>query len=313
MILTVTLNMALDHLIFLPQLNKNAINRIERSYTVPGGKGVNVAANLAVLGQDVIATGFVGRRGTRFIEQALQNLGVTTNFVYIDEDVRTDTYIVEEGLGNKILLIEKGMTIKDRFLITFLDNYKRVLNNVETVVIAGSLPAGVYFDFVGTLADVAFFEDKQVIVNCKENILNKIIGKRKFKIIKPDVRDTDKLFDLEYKNLENRLTLAKKVLGKGAEIFILNYADFAYFIANKQRCFQVLVKKNSVKNIKSMIGLEDGFLAGFIDGLGQACALEEAAKKGLATAMANAQTINNYIDNREAMEEQLKRVVVENI
>ena len=59
-ILTVTLNAAIDRTVAVPNFRLGRRHRAVESRTVPGGKGINVARALSLLGRPVIATGFVG-------------------------------------------------------------------------------------------------------------------------------------------------------------------------------------------------------------------------------------------------------------
>ena len=58
MIITVTLNAAIDKSLSVPSFQLARRHRSVEQRTMPGGKGVNVARTLKTLGQPVIATGF---------------------------------------------------------------------------------------------------------------------------------------------------------------------------------------------------------------------------------------------------------------
>lgn len=60
MILTVTLNAALDITYSVPALTPHASHRVGEVRERPGGKGLNVARVLAALGHESVVTGFVG-------------------------------------------------------------------------------------------------------------------------------------------------------------------------------------------------------------------------------------------------------------
>ena len=72
-IVTVPLNPAFDHILFLPELKLGTCNRSPKTIRMPGGKGVNVASSLAIMGQEVVASGFLGAQGSRMFEPALRN------------------------------------------------------------------------------------------------------------------------------------------------------------------------------------------------------------------------------------------------
>ena len=62
MIITVTLNTAIDKTLSVPNFRLGRRHRTVEQTTMPGGKGVNVARVLKTLGAPVIATGLDGRR-----------------------------------------------------------------------------------------------------------------------------------------------------------------------------------------------------------------------------------------------------------
>ncbi|MDX6654361.1 MAG: 1-phosphofructokinase, partial [Solirubrobacterales bacterium] len=88
MILTVTLNAAIDRTVAVPNFRLGRRHRAVESRTVAGGKGINVARALNLLGRPVIATGFVGGpSGTRVLEE-LHEESVLTDFIEIAAETR---------------------------------------------------------------------------------------------------------------------------------------------------------------------------------------------------------------------------------
>ena len=59
-IITVTLNAAIDKTLAVPNFQPGRRHRTVEQTTMPGGKGVNIARVLKTLGQPVIATGLAG-------------------------------------------------------------------------------------------------------------------------------------------------------------------------------------------------------------------------------------------------------------
>ena len=155
MIITVTLNPALDHILLLPELNLGKLTRAQSTIRMPGGKGVNVACSLATLGEEVVATGFLGGQSCPSFERALREIGVTTNFTYVDSEMRTDFFVIEEKKGRQSLVVEKGVSIELRYLNSFKANFDRLLNQAKLVEIGGSLPKGVAPNFLKELVTAA--------------------------------------------------------------------------------------------------------------------------------------------------------------
>ncbi|HXK14467.1 MAG TPA: PfkB family carbohydrate kinase, partial [Gaiellaceae bacterium] len=75
MIVTVTLNAAIDRTLTVPNFQRGQRHRASAGVTLAGGKGINVARALKMLGVPVVATGLVGgATGTRIV--AATNTGL---------------------------------------------------------------------------------------------------------------------------------------------------------------------------------------------------------------------------------------------
>ena len=111
MILTVTLNTAIDKTLAVPNFRLGRRHRTVEQTTMPGGKGVNVARVLKTLGAPVIATGLAGgATGTRLVEQLTQ-LAVLSDFVRIREESRTNTAVIDPTTGEQTEINERGPSV----------------------------------------------------------------------------------------------------------------------------------------------------------------------------------------------------------
>lgn len=300
MIVTVTLNPALDHLLFLPEVSLGKLNRAITTIRMPGGKGVNVASSLAILGQEVVATGFLGGRGSRIFEEALRRIGVTTSFIYIDQEIRTDFYVIEEKKNRQSLVIEKGASIELRYLNSFKANFERLLSTAELIEIGGSLPKGVASNFVKELITLANKKKVNVVLNLRELILTECLDGTEMFIVCPDLRENRRIFGEDLSNPKSRSKVAEHLLNKGAEIVILNYGNLSYLVAKRNEAWE-----GEIEAGKSpiMIGVQDGLLAGFIHNYLLTKNLGEALKYGLGTALSTSRNKMNYPNSKKEAEE----------
>jgi len=95
MIITVTLNAAIDKSLAVPNFRLARRHRTVDQRTMAGGKGVNIARTLKALGQPVIATGFAGgATGTHIVEQLTEE-SILNDFVRIREESRTNTSVLD--------------------------------------------------------------------------------------------------------------------------------------------------------------------------------------------------------------------------
>jgi tagatose 6-phosphate kinase len=151
-IVTVTLNAALDDTYEVPDARFGEVNRVAAVHRRPGGKGVNVARVLHGLGRDVVAAGLAGGAAGRQIEEGLGRLGVPIAFTPVAGESRRTVTVV----GPEVTMFcEPGPSVSGAEWAAFLGGYEDLARNAGVVVLSGSLPPGVPADAYARLARLA--------------------------------------------------------------------------------------------------------------------------------------------------------------
>ncbi len=152
MIVTVTLNAALDRSLTVPSFNVGHRHRSSEVLTLAGGKGINVARALKRLDRPVVATGLAGgRTGTRIVEE-LTSEAILNDFVRIGDESRTSTLVVDPAASTHTEINEWGPKVSETELGTLMDKIRYLSRGAELVVFAGSLPRGVEESFYAEAA-----------------------------------------------------------------------------------------------------------------------------------------------------------------
>ena len=147
MIVTVTLNAALDRTLTVPSFQKGHRHRASSVVTLAGGKGINVARALKQLDVPVVATGLAGgRTGTRIVEE-LTTEAILNDFVRIGDESRTSTAVVDPTASDYTEINEWGPQVSTDELSILLEKIHYLSRGAEYVVFAGSLPRAVEEDF----------------------------------------------------------------------------------------------------------------------------------------------------------------------
>jgi 1-phosphofructokinase family hexose kinase len=146
-IVTVTLNAALDRTVTVPNFQRGHRHRASQGLTLAGGKGINIARALKRLGAPVVATGLAGgRTGTRIVEE-LTAEAILNDFVRIADESRTTTAVVDPTSGSYTEIVEWGPHVEPEELETLMEKLHYLANGAEAVIFAGSLPRGVQDGF----------------------------------------------------------------------------------------------------------------------------------------------------------------------
>ncbi|MFJ8766262.1 1-phosphofructokinase family hexose kinase [Streptomyces clavifer] len=158
MILTVTLNTALDLTYTVPVLVPHTSHRISEMSERPGGKGVNVARVLSALGHDTAVTGFAGGATGAALRDLLRALPrrpgdapLTDALVTVAGNTRRTTAVVDRTTGDTTQLNEPGPHINTDEWAAFLRTYADLLPGADAVALCGSLPPGIH---VGAYAEL---------------------------------------------------------------------------------------------------------------------------------------------------------------
>jgi 1-phosphofructokinase family hexose kinase len=153
MIITVTLNAAVDKTLAVPNFRLGRRHRAVEQTAMAGGKGVNVARALRALGQPVIATGIAGGpTGTRIVEHLTEE-GILNDFVRIREESRTSIAVVDPTSGEQTEINEHGPQVSELELELFVDKLFYLAKGAAVCVFAGSLPRGVDVGLYGRLIE----------------------------------------------------------------------------------------------------------------------------------------------------------------
>ncbi|WP_455351048.1 1-phosphofructokinase family hexose kinase [Streptomyces sp. SYSU K217416] len=151
MILTVTLNTALDLTYRVPRLTPHASHRVTEVVERPGGKGLNVARVLGALGHEVTVTGFAGGTTGAILRDLLTSCPVTDALVPVAGTTRRTIAVTDDAAGDTTQLNEPGPTVTSAEWSALLAAYTELLPACTAVALCGSLPPGIH---VGAYADL---------------------------------------------------------------------------------------------------------------------------------------------------------------
>ena len=148
MIVTVTLNAAIDRTLTVPNFQRGQRHRASSGLALAGGKGINVARALKALRVPVVATGPRRRRRPgRGSSRSSPREAILNDFVRIEGESRTSTAVVDPTGGTFTEINEWGPAVRPEELETLLEKLDYLTQGAELVVFAGSLPRDVEDDF----------------------------------------------------------------------------------------------------------------------------------------------------------------------
>jgi tagatose 6-phosphate kinase len=176
-ILTVTLNFAVDVTYHVDEIRVGQTTPITAVYRQAGGKGVNVARVLHALGEDVLVSGLAGGSTGAAARSELASAGIADQTMSIAGDSRT-TLVLVDAMGRATSLSEPGAEVSPDEWQRWLAEYGMLLGQVSAVVIAGSVPRGVPDDAYGQLVRIARRRGLPVLLDASGDALALGIAQR---------------------------------------------------------------------------------------------------------------------------------------
>jgi 1-phosphofructokinase/tagatose 6-phosphate kinase len=315
MIVTVTLNTAIDKTLSVPNFRLGRRHRTVEQTTMPGGKGVNVARVLKALGAPVIATGLAGGpTGTRIVEQLTQ-LNVLSDFVRIGEESRTNTAVIDPTTGEQTEINERGPRVDAHELELFSEKLLYLAKGASWCVFSGSLPRDVDVDIYAQLIRELKRQEVTTIVDTDGDPLRRAV-RAEPDVISPNVLEAEELVGHEFNDDEDRTYAVKEMCELGAREAIMTMPDgcFARMLVEEgggEQClYRVKVRPGAVEPLSS-VGSGDAFLAGFVAARYQHKPVEEALKFGVACGAESTQHLGAGLVDPERVGKLLADVEVD--
>ncbi|MEU2929803.1 1-phosphofructokinase family hexose kinase [Streptomyces sp. NPDC007251] len=302
MILTVTLNTALDLTYRVRSLRPHASHRVSEVVERAGGKGVNVARVLAALGHEVTVTGFAGGGTGREIRDRLAGVpGLTDALVPVAGPTRRTIAVVDELSGDTTQLNEPGPQIAPAEWGAFLDRYDELLPSASAVALCGSLPPGVPVGAYASLVRVARAHRVPVLLDTSGEPLRRGVAARP-DLVKPNA---DELAELTGSHEPLRAT--QDARRRGAHAVVASLGPQGLLAVTPEGRWRAAPPAAVHGN---PTGAGDSAVAGLLSGLVQQLPWPDrlARAVALSTATVRAPAAGEF--DRAAYEELLERVAV---
>ncbi len=263
MIITVTLNAALDKTLEVPSFSPGRRHRTVDQQTMPGGKGVNIARAIKRLGQPVIATGLTGGSTGNRIVEALNDEAILNAFVRIREESRTNTAVLDPTTGMHTEINERGPSVSEHELELFREKLMYLAKGASICVFAGSLPRGIEQDVYASLIRSVRKLGATTIVDTDGEPL-RLAVKAEPEVVSPNEAEAEELVGYEFNDDEDRAGAVAEIARLGPAEAIMTVADGCY--AQVLESGSPVLYRVSVAELepRSRIGSGDAFLAGYV-------------------------------------------------
>ena len=298
MILTVTLNVAIDKLYVVDHIDLGEVIRVKECNYTAGGKGINVSRVARLLDEEVTATGFIGGYSGEFVRENVRNARIQENFIKVNGESRSCINIVDRNTGKQTEFLEPGLNITDKNIEELIDHYELLCKSCDIVTISGSVPIGGDETIYPRLIEIAKRKGKKVILDTSGKLLKAGID-AKPTVIKPNIEELKQLLGMTISSKEDIIHAASELHNSGIEIVIVSLGKDGAMIVCKEGVYQGTTPDIKVLNT---VGCGDSMVAGFAVGITRDYKILDTIRLGMAVSTANALTMETGYFDKEDME-----------
>lgn len=285
MILTVTMNPALDKIYFVDDFKLGSVRRCNSFIASAGGKGLNVARVAKQIGEEVAVTGFLGGGNGQFIRKETKRLGLIDRFIEIDDETRICINITDKKNSRTSEVLETGPTITPEQSEDFVNRFSDMIKDVDIVTLCGSLPKGLDKDFYSKLINICNKQGKCVLLDTSGEAFGVGVNARPY-MVKPNEDEIHTVYDGDV-NSEEGIVKALKFFRKSGVIFpVVSLGKDGSLAAYEDDIFKITFPL--VKTVNT-VGSGDSYIAGFAAGVSRGYPIEDVLKLATACGSANTQ------------------------
>ena len=306
MILTVTLNAAIDKRYVVDNFKTGEVNRVKECTYVPGGKGLNVSKPASIYGAEVVATGFVGGHAGAYIEDALKPFGIKSAFYHVDAESRSCINIWDEINRVQTEFLEPGFTLTEEDFAGFEEKFRGLVNEAKVVAMSGSVPKGLDGTAYQRLVKIVKDAGIPVILVTSGRLLEMGIEAAPT-MIKPNIDEIRMLTGKHCDDIQDIINAAREIHAKGVEIVTVSLGGDGSIAVGDEGIFRARVPKINAVNT---VGCGDSMIAGFALGLSKGLSLPETLKLASAISAAAAMREETGFFAMEDMEKLLPQIEI---
>ncbi|HET7443338.1 MAG TPA: 1-phosphofructokinase family hexose kinase [Solirubrobacterales bacterium] len=312
MILTVTLNAAVDRTVAVPNFRLGRRHRAVESRTVAGGKGINVARALSLLGRPVIATGFVGGpTGTRVLEQ-LHDESVLTDFIRIAAETRINLAVIDPTSGDQTEINERGPAVSPEEVKKLFERIAYLAGGAKICVLAGSLPPGAGDDLYARLIADLGRRGVPVVLDAEGEAM--LEGVRAgAAMITPNEREAEELVGQEFADGSDLAQGLVELTRLGAAEAAITRPEGCVASVGEGAERRLLEVHTEPLEPVSTVGSGDAFVAGYVAARYEGRSAEDCLAYGVACGAESTQHFGAGTVDRNQVERLLGEVAVHDL
>lgn len=313
MIITLTLNPAIDKTVEIKDFSVNKVNRVDAIRLDAGGKGINVSKVINILGGESIAVGIIAGSNGNFIKRCLDQKGIKSDFVIENGETRVNLKVVDNINNthtdiNESFIVSKGVLDKVKEKILGNLSKRKAENNV--VVLSGSIPQGLSKFAYKEIIEAIKSTKAKVILDAEGELFINGIDASPY-LVKPNIDELKETFNKEINSASDIVSVSREcIISKGVTYVAVSMGGEGSLFVSKDKAFVI---KGFKVRVRSTVGAGDSMVAALAYATENNYTIEKAAALASAASTATVMTEGSQPGKIEDIYEFLKKINIENI
>lgn len=309
MIYTLTLNPALDLAFTVDEIRYDQLLRAKQVRTDCGGKGFNISRALTQWGVRNTALGLVGGRTGERLADELALLGVDTDLTWIKGETRTNVAIVTTTAGRYIKVNQPGPDVSTLEMGRLVEKVRSLVNAGDLWAISGSLPPGAAADSYAAIIQAVHASGGKTLMDADGDTLVQACRAQPY-LVKPNALEASQVAGVRVDSPRDVRSAAQYFHDWGVQHVLVTLGEQGAVLSDGAHLWWA---KPPDVAISSPIGAGDATLAGYVWGMSQGSAVDEALRLSVASGTASASLPGTAVADRELVEEIARAVTVQEL
>lgn len=310
MITTVTLNAAIDKTCVIPNFHKSGLFRVEQTVSDAGGKGINVARVISMIGGNVMSTGFVAGIQGNTITKCLSDQNIPNDFVSADGESRMCLTILDPTSDEEQTeLLEAGPEISAEQLSSLQLKVAELAKQSSIVVMSGSLPRGCPSDTYAELIRIIQKNGAKAVLDTSGDALVQGVAALPY-LIKPNEHEIGKILGSTPRSDAEIASSIMELMNRGIHAVVVSLGERGAIAGWNGTLYRVTAPKIEAVN---PVGCGDSMVAGLVFAIEKDDTAASALRLGAACGAANALQLRAGVVDPEHVNVLFEEVIVEKI
>ncbi|MEA3327225.1 MAG: hexose kinase [Chloroflexota bacterium] len=210
MILTVTPDPVLDKIYFIDEWLSSSVMHAHKTILSVGGKGLDSSVALSHLHQESIALCFLAGETGKQLSSLVNQYGIQSKPTWVDGETRCATIIAEQKHQRHTHLFSGGISVSDKHLEQFTQQFHQELENTEWIITGGIFPASLPQDFFVMLIQLAHQAGVKVLIDSHSQYIKPTLSEKP-DVLKMNWKEFEWTFDAHSNSIEELILQAEQV------------------------------------------------------------------------------------------------------